>query len=66
MEACVLTEIDTMIKSKVGIGKQNPLATFAALWNLIILYKEHMVYRKAACQDHGKPDFSLEPEFKLT
>jgi hypothetical protein len=66
MEACVLTEIDTMIKSKFGIGRQNPLAIFVALWNLILLYKEHMVFRKAACQDHGKPDFSLKPEFTLT
>lgn len=57
-ETCVLAEVDKLIQSKTGIGRQNPLATWTALWGLLLTYKEHMVLCKAKRQDSaGKSDF---------
>jgi hypothetical protein len=56
-ETYVLSEIDRMIQSKAGIGRQNPLATWVALWILILSYKEYMIFCKASySHDHGTFD----------
>lgn len=54
LEADVLAEVDKIIQRKDGIGRQNPLATWASLWILILSYKEHMVFNKAWSRDSGK------------
>lgn len=65
-ETYVLKEFDKMIQCKSGIGRQNPLATWIALWILILCYKEHMIFRKALCGNFGIFDYRAEAESKLT
>jgi len=68
-ETDVLTEIDRMIQSKSGIGRQNPLATWTALWVLILSYKDYMIFCKAwrYDQDSGNLDSFPRPnKFRLT
>jgi hypothetical protein len=68
-ETDVLTEIDRMIQSKSGIGRQNPLATWAALWVLVLSYKDYMIFCKAwrYGQDSGNLDSFPRPnKFRLT
>jgi hypothetical protein len=48
VEADILSKVDKIVHSKDGIGRQNPLATWACLWSLILSYKAHMVFLKAA------------------
>ena len=50
MEADVLSKVDKLIQSKDGIGRRNPLATWACLLLLTLCYKEYMAYAKATRQ----------------
>jgi hypothetical protein len=65
-ETRVLVEVDRLIQSKVGIGRQNPLATWAALWGLLLVYKEHMVHRKAWRHYPGNLDLIILFGLNLT
>jgi hypothetical protein len=62
-ETDVLTEVDKMIQSKAGIGRQNPLATWAALWVLVLSYKGYMIFCKTwrYGQDSGNLDSFPRP-----
>ncbi|KAH6718828.1 hypothetical protein BKA61DRAFT_262953 [Leptodontidium sp. MPI-SDFR-AT-0119] len=44
LEVQMFSALENLIYDKDGIGKQNPLATWACLWTLIFTYKEHMVF----------------------
>ncbi|KAG4443427.1 hypothetical protein IFR05_001106 [Cadophora sp. M221] len=46
LEVHVFSALENLIYDKNGIGKQNPLVTWACLWTLIFTYKEHMVFMK--------------------
>jgi len=62
----VLTEIDKITQSKEGIGRQNPLATWAALWLLVLAYKEYMIFCKAWPQGSGKHPQDFKNALELT
>ncbi|KAH9204311.1 hypothetical protein DL95DRAFT_471612 [Leptodontidium sp. 2 PMI_412] len=46
LEVQVFSALENLIYDKDGIGKENPLVTWACLWTLIFTYKEHMVFLK--------------------
>jgi hypothetical protein len=58
LEAEILSEIDKLVYNFDKIGRDKPIALWVCLWTLIIGYKSHVIYHKAAIQDFSPPDFS--------
>ncbi|KAL5314161.1 hypothetical protein ACEPPN_018585 [Leptodophora sp. 'Broadleaf-Isolate-01'] len=50
LEVQVFSTLENLIYDKDGIGKQNPLVTWACLWTLIFTYKEHMIFTKSLAE----------------
>ncbi|KAH7304893.1 hypothetical protein BKA65DRAFT_205484 [Rhexocercosporidium sp. MPI-PUGE-AT-0058] len=46
LEVQMFSALEKLIYDKDGIGRPNPLVTWACLWTLIFTYKEHMVFTK--------------------
>jgi hypothetical protein len=50
LEAEILSEIDKLVYSFDRTGRDKPLALWVCLWTLILCYKSHIVYHRAAIQ----------------